>query len=129
MKTTDESIDKLTRSLMENTAEQPSVSLNARIMALIMGEKRAAFKKCYIKKLPSPFAIFIGFAAYMMLIAGGASLFMKQAAGGDELIQSIKHFFPLLLTVGSGVSIFFFFAQLDNWLRVKESIKEKPQSK
>ncbi|SEF89694.1 hypothetical protein [Parabacteroides chinchillae] len=129
MNTTEEYVNKLTRDLMKDTAEQPPFSLNARIMALIMGEKRAAIHKCYMKKLPSFSTILIVFIVYMAIIAGGVMLCMKEYAATDSMIRTVKHFFPLLLTISSSVSIFFFFTQLDNWLRIKESMKENLHNK
>ena len=41
MNMNEKDIDHLTRKLMRGTAEQPSASLNSRIMALIIQEKNA----------------------------------------------------------------------------------------
>mgnify|MGYP000125720858 FL=1 len=40
MNMNEKDIDHLTRKLMRGTAEQPSASLNSRIMALIIQEKK-----------------------------------------------------------------------------------------
>ena len=42
MNMNEKDIDHLTRKLMRGTAEQPSASLNSRIMALIIQEKKRA---------------------------------------------------------------------------------------
>lgn len=125
MNRTEEHIDRLTRDLMKDATEQPPASLNARIMALIMGEKRTAFRKCYMKKLPSFGTILVVFAVYMLVVAGGIMLYTKEPGAAGSMLQSVKRFFPLLLTVGSSASLFFFFSQLDNWLRVREEMKER----
>ncbi|WP_102407098.1 hypothetical protein [Parabacteroides bouchesdurhonensis] len=123
MNTSEEHIDKLTKKLMNGTFEQPSPSLNTRIMALIMGEKRSLIRKCYIKRMPSLSMVIGCFVVYMMLIAGVASLFMKQSETMSNLLEGLKNIFPMLLTIGTCVSLFFFFTQLDNWLNTKESMK------
>ena len=44
MNMNEKDIDHLTRKLMRGTAEQPSASLNSRIMALIIQEKKRVYK-------------------------------------------------------------------------------------
>ncbi len=60
MNMNEKDIDHLTRKLMRGTAEQPSASLNSRIMALIIQEKKRVYKY-YIKKR-------FTFLAYLSLI-------------------------------------------------------------
>ena len=80
MNMNEKDIDHLTRKLMRGTAEQPSASLNSRIMALIIQEKKRVYKY-YIKK-----------------------------------------------RFASGISCFFLFTQLDNWLK-REEIRRQNTSK
>ncbi len=56
MNMNEKDIDHLTRKLMRGTAEQPSASLNSRIMALIIQEKKRVYKY-YIKKRFTPVGI------------------------------------------------------------------------
>lgn len=122
MNTTDNKIDQLTRNLMKDTAEQPSSSLNMRIMALIMKEKQL-IRKCKMKGLPSPAAIMTGFVVYMLIIVG--VFYWGFSSTGTTQPNSIIAFFPILLTIGGGVSFFFLFSQLDNWLKQKEVMEQK----
>ena len=116
-------IDQLTRGLMRGTAEQPSPSLNARIMALIMQEKRRVFKY-YVKARFTPAGIIGGCVAYLFILIG--ILFAAKTYAGETtaLYTVMKSFFPILLTVASAVSFFFLFTQLDNWMK-REELKRK----
>ena len=69
MNMNEKDIDHLTRKLMRGTAEQPSASLNSRIMALIIQEKKRVYKY-YIKKRFTPVGIFSIFVAYMLVLVG-----------------------------------------------------------
>lgn len=122
MNTEDKEIDKLTRKLMEGTTEQPSPSLNSRIMALIMREK-PQLRICHMRNIPSTQIIVVALLAYMLLLVGGMNLF--QTYQHTEVIShSLKQMFPLILTGAGGISFLFFFTQLDNWLR-RRDMKQK----
>lgn len=116
---TENDIDRLTRGLMQGTTEQPSPSLNSCIMAMIMREKRRVFKY-YVKKRFTPTGIFAMCVVYMLIVVG--VLFMAKAHMGETAAISValRHFFPVLLTVASGISCFFLFTQVDNWMRGEE---------
>lgn len=122
MNTEDKEIDVLTRKLMEGTTEEPSPSLNSRIMALIMREKHQ-LRICYIRNIPSVQIILVAFMVYMLLLVGGMNLF-KEYQQTEAMSHFMKQMFPLILTAAGGISFFFFFAQLDNWLRRREMKKK-----
>lgn len=115
-------IGSLTRDLMRDTFEQPALSLNARIMARIMKEKRRIYKR-YVRKLPSPTTILGGVAAYVMIMAGVFYILFTQPEMQILANDSLKKYFPFLLTAVVCIAFFFFFAQLDHWLYKKERKK------
>lgn len=119
MNAEDKEIDKLTRKLMDGTAEQPSPSLNSRIMALIMREK-PQLRICHMRNIPSVQIIVVVFIVYMLLLVGGMNL-LSGYQQTEAMSHSLKHMFPLILTGAGGISFFFFFTQLDNWLKRRET--------
>lgn len=123
MKRNENEIDLLTRGLMRDTAESPSPSLNSRIMAMIMQEKKRVFTY-YVKARLTPVGIFAIFMAYMLIVVG--ILFVgKTYIGGNAAVHTVmRNAFPVMLTVASAVSFFFLFTQLDNWMK-REEIKRK----
>mgnify|MGYP003232818854 CR=1 FL=1 len=122
MNMNEKDIDHLTRKLMRGTAEQPSASLNSRIMALIIQEKKRVYKY-YIKKRFTPVGIF------SMLVLVGILYLVKLSPGGAEtVLGSLRAYFPIVLTIASGISCFFLFTQLDNWLK-REEIRRQNTSK
>lgn len=120
----DAHIDKLTRDLMEGTAEQTSTSLLGRIMERVMQEKKMPLQKTSFSKLPSPGRLFGGLVVYLLVVLGVFQLFASQPESAGIFGEQLKNAFPLLLTVATGISFFFFFSQLDNWLRMKEKKHE-----
>lgn len=115
MKQNEQEINKLTRSLMQGTAEQPSSDLNSRIMAII--RKSASVRKVFqVSKPVSAGQLFGVFFVYMLLIAGGLLLLQKYSLGTNDTSDLLKELFPLILTIVGGVSFFIFFGQLDNYL-------------
>lgn len=116
-------IDRLTRGLMRDTAEQPSPALNSRIMALIMQEKRRVFKY-YVKARFTPAGIIGSCVAYLFIVVGILFVAKNYAGENTALYTAMKSSFPILLTVASAVSFFFLFTQLDNWMK-REEIKKK----
>lgn len=120
-------IDSLTRGLMKHTFEQPSLSLNARIMERIMKEKRLVYQY-YIRKLPSSRTILTAVGAYAAIMIGLFYFFAMHAGSETAISDSLKKYFPLVLTGIGCASLFFCFTQLDNWLLRKEkknSTKQK----
>lgn len=66
-------LDRLTRRLMEGTAERPSASLNTRIMALIRQQQAA--KIAFVPNMPST-ASWLGWFLVYLLLAAGAFYYM-----------------------------------------------------
>ena len=66
-------LDRLTRRLMEGTAERPSASLNTRIMALIRQQQAA--KIAFVPNMPS-IASWLGWFLVYLLLAAGAFYYM-----------------------------------------------------
>lgn len=116
MNTNEKDIDRLTRGLMRDAAEQPSSSLNARIMKLIRAEKKRA-ATYRMRRLPPMSVVLALFAAYMLLMSGALFLYKDAPESATSLPEAAKGYFPLLLTVGAGISFCYFFAELDKWLR------------
>jgi len=87
MNMNEKDIDHLTRKLMRGTAEQPSASLNSRIMALIIQEKKRVYKY-YIKKRFTPVGIFSIFVAYMLVLVG-ILYFSGRGGNGFRLFASL----------------------------------------
>lgn len=116
MKRNEQETDQLTRALMQETAEKPSLELNSRIMAFLLKKapQKAAFS---IKKPISAGQFFILFVIYMLVIAGGLMLSQKQGESLSELMLLLKDIFPIFLTVASGISFFVLFGLLDEWLQ------------
>ena len=108
MNMNEKDIDHLTRKLMRGTAEQPSASLNSRIMALIIQEKKRVYKY-YIKKRFTPVGIFSIFVAYMLVLVGILYLVKLSPGGAETVLGSLRAYFPIVLTIASGISCFFLF--------------------
>ena len=124
MNMNEKDIDHLTRKLMRGTAEQPSASLNSRIMALIIQEKKRVYKY-YIKKRFTPVGIFSIFVAYMLVLVGILYLVKLSPGGAETVLGSLRAYFPIVLTIASGISCFFLFTQLDNWLKREEIRRQR----
>lgn len=118
MNTNEKDLDDLTRRLMQNTFEQPSFSLNARIMARIMKEKRQVYTY-YIHRLPSLGTILAILGGYL-LITGGVFCYLFIFGGPGIASHPVFHrYFPVAFTVIASLSFFFLFTQLDKWLYKK----------
>ncbi|MDH6356205.1 hypothetical protein [Parabacteroides sp. PF5-9] len=127
MNTENKKIDQLTTCLMKESFEEPSSSLNSRIMALIRKEKQPS-PVYAVEKMPSISTLFIGVGIYLLVIIGLLSLFQANEMAGAQFVWIIKNSVPFILTVGSGISFFFFYGQLDNWLRRKEELQQKKEA-
>ena len=109
--------DELTHQLMEGTTERPSSSMNARIMAILMKEKRKVYVYT-VRFWLTPGGLSTGLAIYLLLICGillGGSQWVKETLLTDQSAHA--QLFPVLLTGCSGLAFFVFFIQLDKWLR------------
>lgn len=117
MKTVDFERDQLTHQLMEGTTERPSSSMNARIMAILMKERR----KVYVYTVHfwlTPGGLLTGLAVYLLIVCGllfGGSQWVKETLLTNQSAHA--QLFPVILTGCSGLAFFVFFVQLDKWLR------------
>lgn len=117
-------IDQLTRNLMRDTAQQPSASLNARIMALIGKSRRQPAENC-MGRMPSPGLILCVFTFYMICLVLGAFCLFGSRDTPYLWIAPLRTFFPLVLIIGGTLSSFFCLAQLDNWLYRRAKNREQ----
>ena len=117
MKTADFERDQLTHQLMEGTTERPSSSMNARIMAILMKERR----KVYVYTVHfwlTPGGLLTGLAVYLLIVGGllfGGIQWVKETLLTNQSAHA--QLFPVILTGCSGLAFFVFFVQLDKWLR------------
>lgn len=121
-------IDQLTRGLMHDTAEQPSASLNARIMALIRKTRRRP-AEIYLGRTASPGLILGVFTFYMLCLGLGAFCLFGSGGKPSLWIAALKTFFPLVVIGGGILSSFFCLAQLDNWLYRRAKNKEEQRAR
>lgn len=109
--------DELTHQLMEGTTERPSSSMNARIMAILMKERRKVYVYT-VRFWLTPGGLLTGLAVYLLIVGGllfGGGQWLKEALVAHQ--SAYAQFFPVLLTGCSGLAFFVFFIQLDKWLR------------
>lgn len=117
MKTVDFERDQLTHQLMAGTTERPTSSMNARIMAILMKEKR----KMYVYTVRfwlTPGGLLTGLAVYLLIVGSlifWGSQWVKETLTTD--LPAHAQLFPVLITLCSGLAFFVFFVQLDKWLR------------
>lgn len=123
MNTKDKDIDQLTRKLMQESIEQPSSSLSFRIMEMIRQEMKET-KVYYVNKTPSASSILVGLLIYLAFIAIVVYSLQSNPELTSHVMDSVKDSFPMMLTIGSGISFFFLFGELDKWLRSKEKHKD-----
>ena len=117
MKIVDFERDGLTHQLMEGMTERPSASMNARIMAILMKEKRKVFVYT-VRFWLTPSGLLIGLAVYLLIVGSlifGGIRWMKGTLTTD--LPAHDQLFPVLITLCSGLAFFVFFTQLDKWLR------------
>lgn len=117
MKTVDFERDQLTHQLMEGTTERPSSSMNARIMAILMTEKRKVYVYT-VRFWLTPGGLLTGLAVYLLIVGSlifGGTHWMKESLTTD--LPAHAQLLPMLITLCSGLAFFVFFVQLDKWLR------------
>ena len=117
MKTVDFERDQLTHQLMEGTTERPSSSMNARIMAILMKEKRKVYVYT-VRFWLTPGGLLTGLAVYLLIVGGllfGGSQWVKETL--TTALPAHSQLYPVLITLCSGLAFFAFFVQLDKWLR------------
>lgn len=123
MNTEDPKIDKLTRELLQGTAEQPSSSLMGRIMSAVMEEKKRN-QKIVMQKLPSLNGLAGILLVYLALALGTIYYLFTNASEVKYLSPEFMQAFPIVLTFAAGISFFFLFGQLDKWLQKRMKSKE-----
>ena len=117
MKTANFERDQLTHQLMEGTTERPSSSMNARIMAILMKERRKVYVYT-VRFWLTPRGLLTGLAVYLLIVCGllfGGSQWVKETLLTNQSAHA--QLFPVILTGCSGLAFFVFFVQLDKWLR------------
>ena len=117
MKTVDFEQDRLTHQLMEGKTERPSSSMNARIMAILMREKRKVYVYT-VRFWLTPGGLLTGLAVYLLIVGGllfGGSQWVKETL--TTALPAHSQLYPVLITLCSGLAFFAFFVQLDKWLR------------
>ena len=117
MKTADFERDQLTHQLMEGTTERPSSSMNARIMAILMKERRKVYVYT-VRFWLTPGGLLTGLAVYLLIVGSllfGGSQWVKETLLTNQSAHA--QLFPVILTGCSGLAFFIFFVQLDKWLR------------
>ena len=117
MKTVDFEQDRLTHQLMAGTTERPSSSMNARIMAILMKEKRKVYVYT-VRFWLTPGGLLTGLAVYLLIVGGllfGGSQWVKETL--TTALPAHSQLYPVLITLCSGLAFFAFFVQLDKWLR------------
>ena len=117
MKTADFERDGLTQQLMEGMTERPSSSMNARIMAILMKERRKVYVYT-VRFWLTPGGLLTGLAVYLLIVGSllfGGSQWVKETLLTNQSAHA--QLFPVILTGCSGLAFFVFFVQLDKWLR------------
>ena len=117
MKTVGFERDGLTHQLMEGTTERPSALMNARIMAILMKERRKVYVYT-VRFWLTPGGLLTGLAVYLLLVGGllfGGGQWLRETLVVHQ--SAYVQLFPVLLTGCSGLAFFVFFIQLDKWLR------------
>lgn len=119
MKTTDEQLDKLTRKLMEGTVEKPSAALIGKVLAKVEKERQTVGTVSILSSRPVVVWMTVGLFVYFILTGALGYLFLCSSGSTDDIVSPLNVIFPFATLIISGVSIFFFCTQLDNWLRWK----------
>lgn len=91
--------------------------MNARIMAILMKEKRKVFVYT-VRFWLTPSGLLTGLAVYLLIVGSlifGGMRWMKGTLTTD--LPAHDQLFPVLITLCSGLAFFVFFTQLDKWLR------------
>ncbi|MDL2222232.1 hypothetical protein LJC35_06745 [Parabacteroides sp. OttesenSCG-928-N08] len=119
MDTEEQKIEQLTRKLMESTAERPSSALLGKIMGEVR-KSQPSIRRIYIPN-KSVFSTPIGgLLIYILLAIIGLFLFYYiPPEQSESVLIPLKAYFPLILTVGGCISLFFFLTKLERWLHMK----------
>lgn len=97
-------LDRLTRRLMEGTAERPSASLNTRIMALIRQQQAA--KIAFVPNMPSTASWLGWFLVYLLLAAGAFYYMYANKLTMRVILEEMTHYLSLVLTCALAVPLY-----------------------
>ena len=118
-----EDIDKLTRKLMEGTAERPSSTLNERIMRLIFSEKSLRRRIVYVEPLPRIGAIAGGILVYLALILLLFVYCRMEGVTSGSLLEMIRPYSPLLLLASCAIPLYLLGVWVDQrWMKRRKEI-------
>ena len=119
MNKNEKNIDKLTRDLLKGMEVVPSTSLNMRIMGMITKEKRKRVYS-YVERQGITFKHIFWLIAYVLLAGGLLYTLFLLPDGTGQMADLFSSYFPILLTIASGIACFFLFVTLDGWLSTKD---------
>lgn len=115
MKQNNQSLDQLTRRLMEESIEQPSSNLNSRIMGLLRKEQQIKKKTVYFSSLPSAENIIWGMVVYLIVVGTFFYLSRGNIAEMKETIASVVDHYALgIVTISAGTLLFSLCLWMDN---------------
>lgn len=97
-------LDRLTRRLMEGTAERPSASLNTRIMALIRQQQAA--KIAFVPNMPSTASWLGWFLVYLVLAAGAFYYMYANKLTMRVILEEMTPYQSLVLTCALAVPLY-----------------------
>lgn len=97
-------LDRLTRRLMEGTAERPSASLNTRIMALIRQQQAA--KIAFVPNMPSTASWLGWFLVYLVLAAGAFYYMYANKLTMRFILEEMTPYLSLVLTCALAVPLY-----------------------
>ena len=97
-------LDRLTRRLMEGTAERPSASLNTRIMALIRQQQTA--KIAFVPNMPSTASWLGWFLVYLLLAAGAFYYMYANKLTMRVILEEMTTYLSLVLTCALAVPLY-----------------------
>lgn len=115
MKQNNQSLDQLTRRLMEESIEQPSSNLNSRIMGLLRKEQQIKKKTVSFSSLPSAENIIWGMVVYFIVVGAFFYLSGGNIAEMKETIASVVDHYALgIVTTSAGTLLFSLCLWTDN---------------
>lgn len=97
-------LDRLTRRLMEGTAERPSASLNTCIMALIRQQQTA--KIAFVPNMPSTASWLGWFLVYLLLAAGAFYYMYANKLTMRVILEEMTPYLSLVLTGALAVPLY-----------------------
>lgn len=97
-------LDRLTRRLMEGTAERPSASLNTRIMALI--RQQQASKIAFVPNMPSTASWLGWFLVYLVFAAGTFYYLYTNKLTMRVILEEMTPYLSLVLTFALAIPLY-----------------------